>query len=112
VTIKKNIYHDTLKMEFKSLLEGIVESKRREYHVYTVHRVINSGIMLGFHFKYVKSEDPEKYAEVEFYLGESGKISFVINLETQYAILKPEGHKEILKDFVHAYDTRSDIFDI
>jgi hypothetical protein len=111
VTIKKNIYHDTMKMEFKSLLNGIIESKRKEYHVYTVHRIINSSIMLGFHFRYVETAMPEKYNEIELQLGEVGTVSFLINLETQYVIIKPEGHKDILHEFIQTYDTRSDVFD-
>lgn len=104
--IVENKYHSTIKVEFRDLVDNIVNSNRQRFHMYTIHRLMSLGLLIDFPFKYVKTEQPELIG-IELNLKDSGKALFVVNQETEYGSVN-EDSKAILEQFLKDFNTGCD----
>lgn len=97
-----NKYHDTVKIEFRDLIENIVESNRKHFHLYTIHRILSLGLLIDFTFKYKILDNPEQIG-IEFTLMGFGKVMFIVDIESGYCSISRDD-KNLLKEFVEKFD--------
>lgn len=72
-----NKYHDTVKVEFRDLIENIVNSGRKSFHLFTIHRVLSLGLLIDYTFQYKQLDEPSKIG-IELELKGFGKVLFVV----------------------------------
>lgn len=106
--IPENKYHSTIKVEFKDLVQHIVDSDRINFHMYTIHRLLSLGLLIDFPYEYTKSPEPEKLIGVELNLKEHGKVVFLLDIETGYGIVANEENVAVLKNFLEKFGTIAD----
>lgn len=98
-------YNDTIKVEFRDLIENLVGSSRTTFHLYTIHRILSLGLLVDFTFQYVRVSEPDKYTGIELDLKEHGKVLFIVDIESNYVHIANENYKTILRDFLSTFDT-------
>lgn len=108
MSIVENKYHSTIKVEFRDLVDNIVNSKRTSYHIYTIHRLLSLGLLIDLPFKYVKTEQSE-YIGIELDLKESGKALFLVNPDSDYGSVANEGSMTVLTHFLDNFNTGCDL---
>lgn len=108
MNIVENKYHSTIKVEFRDLVDNIVNSNRKHFHMYTIHRLLSLGLLIDLPFRYVKTEDPNAVA-IELDLKEVGKARFIVDTDSNYGIIADGDSKQILVNFLQHFDTKCDI---
>jgi len=98
-----NKYQSTIKVEFRDLIKHLLESNRKSFHMYTIHRVLSLGLLIDFPFEYQKVDDPNQVG-IELDLGEHGKVMFIVDIESNYAKVATEGYREVLQRFLENFD--------
>jgi len=106
--IKENNYHNTVKVEFRDLVGNLINGERTQYHMYTIHRLLQLGLLVDFTFAYCTNRTPDQYVHMELDLKQFGKVYFKINTETDYASIADDVSREVLADFYENYDTGLD----
>jgi hypothetical protein len=106
MSIVENKYHSTIKVEFRDLVDNIVNSSRQKYHMYTIHRLLSLGLLIDFPFNYVKTEQPG-WVGVELDLKDKGKVLFTIDPDSGYGNIANEGNIT-LEHFLQNFDTGCD----
>lgn len=104
MTIVENKYHSTIKVEFRDLVDNIVNSERKSFHLYTIHRLLSLGLLIDFPFEYVKTDEPNK-VRLQLDLKEYGKVVFQVDTESSYGSVESEEQIERLSAFAAKYDT-------
>lgn len=104
MSIVENKYHSTIKVEFRDLVDKFVNSSRKSYHIYTIHRLLSLGLLIDFPFNYVKAENPHSVA-IELDLKEDGKALFIVDPDSDYGNIADENSKQILQNFLQHFDT-------
>lgn len=107
MSIVENKYHSTIKVEFRDLVDNIVNSNRKHFHMYTIHRLLSLGLLIDLPFRYVKTEDPNAVA-IELDLKEVGKARFIVDTDSNYGIIADGDSKQILVNFLQHFDTKCD----
>lgn len=97
-----NKYHDTVKVEFRDLIENIVNSERKSFHLFTIHRVLSLGLLIDYTFQYKQLDDPSQIG-IELGLKGFGKVLFVVDIESSYCQISKED-KQLLQEFVERFD--------
>ncbi len=100
-----NKYNDTIKVEFRDLIENLVNSSRTSFHLYTIHRILSLGLLVDFTFQYIQVEEPEKYTGIELDLKEHGKVLFVVDIDSNYVHIANDDYKTVLENFLLTFDT-------
>lgn len=105
--IAENKYHSTIKVEFKDLVDNMVNSSRKKFHMYTIHRLLSLGLLIDFPFKYL---DPSEVGciGIELDLKESGKAAFLIDPKSEYGRMANKQTEEVLTHFLQHFDTGCD----
>lgn len=103
--MKQNKYHDTIKIEFRELMQDFVESKRRTFHGYTIHRALTTGLLIGFTFDYVRNDDCRENVHIKLNLEEFGAVTFYINIDSGYGNVLDAESKETMIQFINQFDT-------
>ncbi|AMB18625.1 hypothetical protein BH780_gp042 [Bacillus phage Eldridge] len=106
--IKENKYHSTIKSEFKDLVWSLVFEGRTAYHLYTIHRLLNLGLLIDFQFKYCPNKTADQYVHIELDLKEFGRVTFKINTETDYVVIADDLSIRVLEKFLEDFDTGLD----
>lgn len=106
--IKENRYHSTIKSEFKELVGTIVHGGRSVFHLYTIHRLLNLGLLIDFHFKYCLNKTADQYVFIELDLKEHGKVTFRIDTQSDYVNIADELGMNVLEKFYDNFDTGLD----
>lgn len=101
-----NKYHSTIKIEFRDLINNLVNSERKSFHVYTIHRILSLGVLIDFTFRYIKMEESDKYIGIKLDLDEHGEVLFVIEVESNYGKLADKHQLDKLENFLCTFDTR------
>lgn len=104
MSIVENKYHSTIKVEFRDLVDNIVNSSRKSYHMYTIHRLLSLGLLIDFPFRYVKTED-QNYVSIELDLKEDGKTLFIVDPDSDYGSIANKESKENLQNFLQHFST-------
>lgn len=105
MNIAENKYHSTIKVEFKDLVKNLLFSERTKFHMYTIHRLLSLGLLIDFPFQYIKTQEPDKSVGVELDLKEHGKVTFLVNLESNYGSLASGQCEATLQQFLENFDT-------
>lgn len=103
--ITENKYHNTIKQEYKDLVDTIVNSNRNSFHAYTFHRLFSLGLLIDFTFTYVRPLDPDQYVTIEVNLKEHGVVVFVIDVRSNYGRIANDESRVVLKRFLKDFDT-------
>lgn len=103
MNIVENKYHSTIKVEFRDLVDNIVNSGRKSFHMYTIHRLLSLGLLIDFPFKYVKADDPQSVV-IELDLKDSGKALFIVDPDSDYGNIANENSKENLLSFLQNFN--------
>lgn len=103
MNIVENKYHSTVKVEFRDLVDHIINSNRKRFHMYTIHRLLSLGLLIDFPFKYIKTKNACSIA-IELDLKESGKAVFIVDPESDYGSIADERSKKVLKHFLQNFD--------
>lgn len=106
--IKENKYHGTIKSEFKDLVWNIVHGGRTLFHLYTIHRLLNLGLLIDFQFKYCPNKTADQYIHMELDLKDYGSVYFRIDTQTDYVSIADEVGLEVLNSFLEDFDTELD----
>ncbi|AYJ75144.1 hypothetical protein BSP36_057 [Bacillus phage BSP36] len=104
----ENKYHSTIKLEFRDLVDNIVNRGRSLFHVYTIHRLLSLGLLIDFRFTYVPTDSADKHVAIELDLKEHGKVRFNINTVTDYGGLSDGNSRKALEHFLENYSTTLD----
>lgn len=97
-------YKDTVKVEFKSLIDNIVNSSRKSFHLYTIHRVLSLGLLIDFTFHYVQVDNSKERIGIELDLKNHGVALFIVDIETSYVKVSEES-VDILNSFLKSFGT-------
>jgi hypothetical protein len=103
--ITENKYHSTIKQEYKSLVDTLVNSNRNSFHAYTIHRLLSLGLLIDFTFSYIRPGDPDQYVSIELNLKEYGMVLFIIDVRTNYGRIGSEESTAVLRKFLDDFDT-------
>lgn len=103
MSIVENKYHSTIKVEFRNLVDNIVNSSRASFHMYTIHRLLSLGLLIDFPFKYVNTDYPNSVTIEIDLKGE--KARFIVDPDSDYGVVADDGSKEILQNFLQHFDT-------
>lgn len=103
--ITENKYHQTIKQEYKDLVDTLVNSNREVFHAYTIHRLLSLGLLIDFTFSYVRPESPEQYVSIQLSLKEHGMVLFVIDVKSNYGRIADDESREVLKVFLKDFNT-------
>jgi hypothetical protein len=103
--IAENKYHNTIKQEYKDLVDTIVNSNRNTFHAYTFHRLLSLGLLIDFTFTYVRPLDPEQYVSIELNLKEYGMVIIVIDVRSNYGRVANDESVSVLERFLEDFDT-------
>ena len=103
--IAENKYHNTIKQEYKDLVDTIVNSNRNTFHAYTIHRLLSLGLLIDFTFNYVRPIDPDQYVSIELDLKENGTVIFIIDVRTNYGRVANDESVSVLRKFLKDFDT-------
>jgi hypothetical protein len=106
--IKENKYHNTVKLEFRSVIGSIVEGDRSLHHMYIIHRLLSLGLLIDFTYEYVQNTDPDQNIYIEMDMNEHGKARFSIDTKSNYGCIADEFSEKVLEDFLNNYDTGLD----
>ncbi|AIW03349.1 hypothetical protein CPT_Mater192 [Bacillus phage Mater] len=106
--MKGNKYHSTVKLEFRDLVSHLVQRERSVFHMYTIHRLLNLGLLIDFTYDYCTNSTPDKFIHLELDLREHGRVHFQINTESSYGSVSDERSMQVLKDFLVNFDTGLD----
>jgi len=106
--IKENKYHSTIKVEFRDSVWNMVHSERSLFQVYTIHRLLNLGLIIGFTFDYCANSTPDEYIYIELDLKEHGKVQFRVSTKTNYGSIADEASFHTLEKFLEEFDTGLD----
>lgn len=104
MNIVENKYHSTIKVEFRDLVDNIVNSERKRFHLYTIHRLLSLGLLIDFPFEYIKTDEPN-IVGLQLDLKEYGKVVFQVDIESNYGSVADEEQIERLRTFANQYDT-------
>jgi len=96
---------DTVKTEFKDLIQSLVESNRTRHHLYIIHRLLSLGLLIDFSFRYRNVSEPNKIG-IELDLKEYGQVMFIVDTDTSYAEFASYGCKDLLNNFIVGYNTQ------
>lgn len=100
-----NKYLDTIKMEFQEIMLRFVESNRKSFHAYTIHRALSLGLLIGNEFRYISS--PERnFVIIELDLQEDNSVKFFIDTESGYGNLMCEDDTAKVSEFISNFDVR------
>lgn len=102
--ITENKYHHTIKQEYRDLVDTIVNSNRNSFHAYTIHRLLNLGLLIDFTFTYVRPPE-DQYVSIELSLKEHGVVLFVIDVKSNYGRVANDQSNAVLKQFLEDFDT-------
>jgi hypothetical protein len=105
MAIDGNKYHSTIKVEFRDLIDNLVQSNRKTFHLYTIHRLLSLGLLVDFTFQYVKVEDPETHIGIELSLDGFGEVLFIVDIESNYVGIASDNYKDVLQNFLDKFDT-------
>lgn len=100
--MKGNKYQDTVKVEFRDLIENLVMSNRKSFHLYTVQRILSLGLLIDFRFNYIKLGNPEQVG-IELRIPGYGPVIFVVDVDSSYCTIT-EQDKDLLKKFIEKFD--------
>lgn len=100
-----NKYHSTIKVEFRDLIKHLLESDRKSFHMYTIHRILSLGLLIDFPFHYRQTPELETVG-IELDLGKFGAVLFIVDIESNYAKVADEGYKQVLQNFLDNFDVR------
>ncbi len=91
-------------MEFKELINNILQSERKSFHLYAIQRILNLGLIIGYTYEYkpCKREDCMK---ILLDLKKSGTCVFIVNLNSNYTELSSREDKDILRHFLDSFNT-------
>lgn len=103
--ITENKYHNTIKQEYKDLVDTIVNSNRNAFHAYTIHRLLSLGLLIDFTFSYIRPVDPAEYVSIALNLKEHGVVLFIIDVRTNYGRVANDEGKAVLRKFLKDFDT-------
>jgi hypothetical protein len=109
MSIVENKYHSTIKVEFRNLVDNIVNGSRKSYHMYTIHRLLSLGLLIDYPFKYVNADYHNAKVTIELDLKEDGKALFVVDPDSDYGIVKDENSLENLQQFLQHFDTTCEV---
>lgn len=99
-----NKYQSTIKVEFRDLVSNLVKSKRKSFHLYTIHRLLSLGLLIDFTFQYIKIKEPQECIGIELCLDNFGKVLFIVDVDSNYVRISGDG-KTILENFLNHFDT-------
>lgn len=102
--IAENKYHSTVKVEFRDLIENMINSNRKVFHVYSIHRLLSLGLLIDFTFRYVTP--PSKNNNdifIELDLKEYGNVLFNLNTVSNYGGIANTKSMEVLNYFLDNY---------
>lgn len=105
MSIAENKYHSTIKVEFRDLVQHILDSERSHFHMYTIHRLLSLGLLIDFPFEYIKTEEPDRLIGIELNLKEHGKVVFLIDIDTSYGCVANDGYITVLQLFLQHFET-------
>ncbi|AMQ66584.1 hypothetical protein BH753_gp102 [Bacillus phage Shbh1] len=101
-----NKYHSTIRVEFRDLIKNLVESSRKNFHIYTIHRLLSLGLLIDFTFRYVKVEECDCVG-IEMDLKNTGKVLFVTDIDSNYVKISNKD-KRVLQSFLEELSTISE----
>lgn len=104
MSIVENKYHSTIKVEFRDLVENIVNSERKTFHIYTIHRLLSLGLLIDFPFEYIQTGDCAVIG-IKLDLKDSGYVIFHLDIESNYGCVADEGYLTVLQEFTKKFDT-------
>lgn len=103
--VERNMYHDTIKLEFKDLMRDFIVSQRRDFHGYTIHRALTTGLLIGFTFDYIRNDNCRDNVHLQMNLKEFGNVTFYINIDSGYGNVLDEESRDTIARFVLDFDT-------
>lgn len=106
--IQENKYHSTVKLEFRDLVENMVNRGRTVFHMYTIHRLLSLGLLIDFTYEYTPNVKEDPYVEMEINLQEFGVARFKINTQSNYGSVADDLSMQVLKGFLLNFDTGLD----
>jgi hypothetical protein len=99
-----NKYHSTIEVEFRDLIDNILGSRRKTFHIYTIHRLLSLGLLIDFPFKYLQSDEPN-WVGIELDLKTYGKVRFVLNSADDSGQIADEASKQSMQNFLDNFKT-------
>jgi hypothetical protein len=106
--MKENKYHSTVKLEFKSLVDNIVQRSRSVFHMYTIHRLLSLGLLIDFTYEYETNDTSDKYICINLDLKEHGIVKFKIDTDSNYGSVADDLSKQVLDNFLKNFNTGLD----
>jgi hypothetical protein len=104
MVIKENKYHSTVKLEFKQVVQSMVEEDRTSYHIYTIHRLLSLGLLVDFTHEYLKNTTDDEYVYIRLDLKEFGNVCFKIDTSINRGGVADERSMQVLRNFVGLYN--------
>lgn len=101
-----NKYQSTIKVEFRDLICNIVQSNRKSFHMYTIHRLLSLGLLINFDFRYIDTSE-EGIVEIELDLKEHGVVVFSVDLDSNYVKIAEDGYRRTLEQFLDTFETKN-----
>lgn len=109
MNIVENKYHSTIKVEFRNLVDNIVNGSRKSFHMYTIHRLLSLGLLIDYPFKYVNADYQNAQVTIELDLKEDGKALFVVDPDSEYGVIKDDDSTVNLQNFLDHFDTTCEV---
>ena len=106
--INENKYHSTVKLEFRELIDNIVNRSRSVFHMYTIHRLLSLGLLIDFTYEYRTNSTSDKFIGIELNLKEHGRVLFKIDTGSNYGSVADELSEKVLVNFLKNFDTGLD----
>lgn len=103
---QENKYISVVQLEFKEIIENLLSSNRKDFHMFTIHRILSLSLLVDFSFSYVPSDKLREEVCIQLDLGEWGCSHFVVDIDSNYARIRTEEDRGVLEAFIQTYDTR------
>lgn len=103
-----NNYNKTIQIEFRDLIDNLLNSKRKSFNLYTIHRILSLSLLIDYDFRYAQVDGTGKYLEILLDLKEHGKVSFTVDMSNSCVEISNDISRKVLEDFLTKFDELKD----
>lgn len=83
--------------ELMELIGTIVNGDRKQFHIYTIHRLISLGLLNDFHFHYLECNRPD-WIKLQIITPKDRIVKVSIDINSQYGKIEDEESMVVLKE--------------
>lgn len=99
-----NRFNKTIESELRDLLYNLARSDRKDFHIYTIHRVMSLSLLSDYSFRYDKNECGDIVIEIDF--GSNGVVRFLLDGYSGYAKIDSKESMNNLNLTIHYLDRK------